>query len=73
MSLSIKAVECDLSPSPSLSDVKDAINRLKNSKGPDSVPGELFKFGSNLLENILRKRVVDIWTQAIFQKHGRKW
>ncbi len=48
---------------PSLQEVKESVNKLKNNKAPgsDNIPGELFKYGGDALCMRLHELIVMIW------------
>ncbi|XP_076031048.1 uncharacterized protein LOC143019264 [Oratosquilla oratoria] len=49
---------------PTLAEVKEAINTLKNNKaaGLDGIPAEIYKIGGNLLHYQLHQLLIKIWT-----------
>ena len=58
----------DLRSRPLSSEAKDAICGLKNKKapGPDALPTKLLKVGYRMLEKILHKVTVAVWTASNF-------
>lgn len=48
---------------PSLEDIKEVIQRLKNHKatGLDGIPSELLKYSSNMISTILCEIIGEIW------------
>ncbi|XP_070491040.1 uncharacterized protein [Chironomus tepperi] len=52
-------------PEPTLSEVREAIARLKNNKAPgeDSLPAELFKTGCSMLEEKMHEIIVQVWNE----------
>ncbi|XP_076053712.1 uncharacterized protein LOC143032708 [Oratosquilla oratoria] len=57
-------IEDSLSNLPTLAEVKETINTLKNNKaaGLDGIPTEIYKIGGNLLHNQLHQLLIKIWT-----------
>jgi hypothetical protein len=60
-------------PSPSLNEVKNAFNSLKNNKAPgdDNLPAELFKAGGENLIRLVHELISSVWSEQSLPKEWK--
>ena len=61
-----RAVDESMADPPTLEDINKALTRLKNNKatGEDGIPAEVFKYGGDVIRNLLHQIVCQIWKEG---------